>query len=178
MEGILEFLLLQNANEALFAPRHRSSHLSVMHKNDHVLSEVGKQFHHAPPPFGRYLLLLLLLISNVTNEEASLDFFVPRYVVTRLTWTNQILVACMHCSSRRDARGALFSTSRGPRRRNRPKAKSPSRRRKFPTGSNCWRNTWDRLCCDGRSDPTETVSAARLAMACNHCICTLNLSDT
>ena len=53
MEGILVFLLLQNANEALFAPRHRSSHLSVMHKNDHVLSEVGKQFHLAPPPCGR-----------------------------------------------------------------------------------------------------------------------------
>ena len=31
----------------------------------------------------------------MTNEEASLDFFVPRYVVTRLTWTNQILVACI-----------------------------------------------------------------------------------
>ena len=36
-------LLFQNANEALYAPRHHSSYLSVMHQNDHILSKVGKQ---------------------------------------------------------------------------------------------------------------------------------------
>ena len=41
--SLLSVLLFQNANEALYAPRHQSSYLSVMHQNGHILPKVGKQ---------------------------------------------------------------------------------------------------------------------------------------
>ena len=44
IESSFIFLFFQNANEALYAPRHHSSYLSVMHQNDHILANIGKHY--------------------------------------------------------------------------------------------------------------------------------------